>query len=212
MTEECRRAVVVFARAPDLGNVKTRLAAKVGEREALAIYMLLAENTVRAVASLPECDRVIAYTPSDAGVRTRDWLGAGFSYEAQCDGDLGARMAHAFDRRFEENAERVLLVGTDAPEIDGRMLEEGLSALSDHDVVFGPALDGGYYAIGLRAPQPALFENVSWSQADTLARSIAAARGAGLSVHLLRRLSDIDTAEDWRNWLMTRTTPDWLPE
>jgi len=204
VTEERRRAVVIFARAPDLGKVKTRLAAELGEREALAIYTSLAENTVRVVAMLPQCDRVVAYTPKDAYIRMRDWLGDGFSYEAQCDGDLGARMAHAFRSRFDENAESVLLIGTDAPGIDSSVLVEGFAALSHDDVVFGPALDGGYYAVGLRAPHAVLFENISWSETDTLSRSIAAARGAGLSVHLLPELSDIDTARDWRRWLSVR--------
>ena len=204
MTDERRRAVVIFARAPDLGKVKTRLAAELGEREAQVIYTWLAENTARVVASLPRCDRIVAYTPSDADVRMREWLGAGFSYEAQCDGDLGARMAHAFNRRFEENADRVLLIGTDAPGIDAHVLEQGFAALSRSDVVFGPALDGGYYAIGLGAPQGILFENIAWSAADTLSRSIAAARRSGLSVHLLPQLSDIDTAHDWSRWLSVR--------
>ncbi|MGI9078458.1 MAG: TIGR04282 family arsenosugar biosynthesis glycosyltransferase [Gemmatimonadaceae bacterium] len=204
MTEERRRAVVIFARAPDLGKVKTRLAAELGEQEALDIYTGLAENTARVVAALPQCDRIVAYTPKDACVRMRAWLGAGFSYEAQCDGDLGTRMAHAFRRRFEDNAERVLLIGTDAPGIDCRILEEGLAALSNNDVVIGPALDGGYYVIGLRAPHAVVFENVSWSATDTLLRSIAAARRAGLSVHLLPELSDIDTAQDWSRWQSTR--------
>lgn len=204
MTEQRRRTIVVFARAPDLGQVKTRLAAEVGEREALAIYMWLAENTVRVVASLPHCDCIIAYTPTDAVVRMRDWLGSRFSYEAQCDGDLGARMTHAFNRRFEENAERVLLIGTDAPAVDRGVLEEGFAALGHNDVVFGPALDGGYYVIGLRAPQTVLFESVSWSQTDTLSRSIAAARRARLSLHLLPQRFDIDTGSDWHRWLKMR--------
>ena len=204
MTGERRRAIVVFARAPELGKVKTRLAAELGEREALVIYTRLAENTVRVVASLPHCDRIVAYTPEGDERRMREWLGAAFSYEAQCDGDLGARMMNAFNRRFEENTERVLLVGTDAPELDVALLEEGFAALSHNDVVFGPAVDGGYYAIGLRAPQTVLFENVTWSESDTLSLSTAAARRAGLSVHLLPLLSDIDTAQDWWRYLSMR--------
>ncbi|MBA3557259.1 MAG: TIGR04282 family arsenosugar biosynthesis glycosyltransferase [Gemmatimonadaceae bacterium] len=204
MIKELRRAVVIFARAPDVGKVKTRLASELGEREALDIYVRLAETTVGVVASLSGCDRVIAYTPTDSDVRMRDWLGAGFTYEAQCDGDLGARMAHAFDRRFEKNAERVMLIGTDAPGIDSRILEEGFVALGHNDVVFGPALDGGYYAIGLRSPQRILFENISWSAKDTLFRSMVAAQRSGLSVHLLPQLTDIDTAQDWWRWLSTR--------
>jgi len=203
VAEEHRHAVVILARAPELGKVKTRLAAELGDQEALVIYTWLAENTAQVVASLPHCDRIVAYTPKDAGVRMRGWLGDGFSFEAQCDGDLGARMAHGFNRRFEENADRVLLIGTDAPGISVTILEEGLAALSHNDVVFGPALDGGYYAIGLRATHTVLFENISWSATDTLFQSIAAARRCGLSVQLLPQLSDIDTAQDWRRWLDT---------
>ncbi|MEJ7813428.1 MAG: TIGR04282 family arsenosugar biosynthesis glycosyltransferase, partial [Gemmatimonadaceae bacterium] len=196
------RALVLFARAPERGRVKTRLAAGLGDDAALAIYVRLAERAGAAAREVRDCRRVVAYTPAHDGVASamRTWLGADFAYEPQCDGDLGRRMAGAVGHCLAGGAERVVVIGTDCPDLETGLLEEAFAALDVAELVFGPAEDGGYYLIGVRAVQPVLFEQIPWSSPDTLARSLGAARAAGLSVHLLRTLADIDTADDWQRW------------
>jgi len=113
-------------------------------------------------------------------------------------GPLGSRLATAFARHFADAADRVVIVGTDCPGIDRRLVTEAFSALSSHDVVLGPTLDGGYYLIGLREPQPALFRDIPWAGGAVLAQTRAKAHTLRLSVRLLRPLRDVDTAPDAR--------------
>jgi rSAM/selenodomain-associated transferase 1 len=206
--------VVVFARAPELGRVKTRLAATIGDPAALACYRTLGRAVVDAVRHPPFAvgrgawRTVIAHTPPDAAPALAAWLdpdgSGGLAYEPQADGDLGARMGAAVARAIAGGSSRVVVVGTDCPEVDAPVVREALAALDGADVVLGPALDGGYYLVGVRAPAEracaALFEGVPWSAPDTLAVSLARAAAAGLTVAQLTPRRDVDTEEDWRWW------------
>lgn len=190
-------SLIVFARAPRLGHVKTRLARTLGDEAALLIYRELAEHTLR-VARESGIPVHVAFTPSDAADEMRIWLGDDLAYEAQAEGDLGARMARSIGARFSEGAGRVVIVGTDCPALSPASIRAALDALARVDVVYGPATDGGYYLIAQRALHPSLFADVPWSSSRTLAVSRAHAQAAGLVVTLLDELRDVDTAEDWQ--------------
>lgn len=192
-----RNHLVVFARAPELGRVKTRLAAEVGPLRALEIYRQLGERVIHALRHGP-AHVVIAHEPPDAAPAMRAWLGDGLAYEPQSDGDLGARMAQAMTARIVEGAERIVVIGTDCPGITADTITAAFAALDEADVVFGPALDGGYYLIGAREAHACLFHDIPWSTPHTLEVSLARARAAGLRVALLPPMRDIDTAADWR--------------
>ena len=194
------RALVVFTRAPRAGRVKTRIAKILGDPKALAIHRELAERTVAAARAARGATLVVAHTPADAGEEMRDWLGDDVQYEAQRGTDLGERMAEAIEGRLSSGADRVVVIGSDAPDLTASILEEAFGSLDSSDVVVGPAADGGYYLIGMRVLHRSLFERIPWSGAETLARTLAACRAAGLRVHLLDILRDVDTAEDWREW------------
>jgi hypothetical protein len=198
--------VLVFARAPERGRVKTRLAAAIGDTAALAAYRALGRRVVRALAPLGDAVVLVA-TPDDADPALRRWLGARCRVEPQGEGDLGARMARAVARHLAPGAgaERVVVVGTDCPDVDAAVVRDALARLDAHDVVFGPAADGGYYLVGVRRAaadraRAALFADVPWSCAETLAVSLARAASAGLSVALLPVRHDVDTAADWHAW------------
>ena len=193
-------SLIVFARAPRLGSVKTRLARRLGDDAALAIYREVTERTLR-VARGSGIPVHVAFTPGDAADEMRSWLGDDLAYEAQTDGDLGTRMARSISARFATGANRVVIVGTDCPALSPAILRAALDALARADVVFGPATDGGYYLMAQRALHPSLFVGVPWSSARTLGVSLARAQSAGLSVALLDELRDIDTAEDWQAYL-----------
>lgn len=200
MTSPPRRALVVFARVPALGRVKTRLAASIGEAGALVAYRELAERTLAAVAPVPDCTRVVAFTPDEGEAVMREWLGGTLRYEPQAHGDLGRRMHAAIVRRLAEGAERVAIVGTDCPEITAADVERAFAALDEVDLVLGPATDGGYWLIAMRAALEAPFDRIPWSSPDTLTETLRRARESGLRVSLLSRKSDIDTVADWRAW------------
>jgi hypothetical protein len=196
--------LVIFARAPRRGMVKSRLAAGVGPDAALAAYRELGALAVRATRSLPHVRRVIAVTPDDGIAETRAWLGAAGVFTPQGDGDLGARMHRAIAAACAAGAPKVVVIGTDCPECSGAVVARAFRALDRCDAVFGPATDGGYYLVGVTRPQPALFTGIPWSTADTLRASLAAGRHAGLSLDLLDILRDIDTADDWAWWQARR--------
>jgi hypothetical protein len=190
--------LVVFVKEPRAGRVKTRLAAALGDEAAAAVYRTIAEGVV--AGTLPEAgeyERLVFYDPPDAGERMRSWLPAG-RLRKQAAGDVGARMADAFARCFARGARRVAIVGSDAPAVGRAEAREAFAALGAHDVVLGPAHDGGYWLVGLRAPQPALFEGVAWSTPSVLAETLARAAARGLSVARLDPRRDVDTIEDLR--------------
>jgi rSAM/selenodomain-associated transferase 1 len=202
-----KRALVVLARAPEPGRVKTRLAREIGEAAALAAYRALGSAVMGAVDKLGDCEVVVAYTPADGEGLVRGWLGSAPAYEPQADGDLGARMLGAIARRCTAGAERVLVVGTDCPDLDSQLLETAFARLDRADAVFGPAADGGYYLVGMKRPIPELFREIPWSTPTTLSATLARAAGARVSVALLDERRDVDTAEDWRAWQAARSDP-----
>ncbi len=194
------RALIVFARAPQLGNVKTRLAADVGAEAALVIYKELAERVIGAVQREDSWSLSVAFTPADVEGAMRNWLGDSIVLRPQSSGDLGARMASAIENALADGTDRAVVVGTDCPDITAAVIEDAFARLEHSDVVFGPATDGGYYLVGMSRVHRCVFEGIPWSSPGTLAASMEGARASGLEVDLLAELSDVDTADDWRAW------------
>lgn len=198
-----RDALIVFARAPELGRVKTRLASEIGDAEALAAYRELGRicwSNALAARAAGGCRALVAYTPRDGEDAVRAWLTGADAYVAQQDGDLGERMLAALTAERDGGARRVVVIGTDCPTLSAGALADAFAALADADVVIGPATDGGYYLIGMSRAHRMLFADVPWSSAHTLAVTLGRARAAGLRVAQLHPLSDVDTADDWHAW------------
>jgi rSAM/selenodomain-associated transferase 1 len=197
------RALGILAQAPVPGRVKPRLTEEVGPSAAAEVYWQLGRRVVAAVAT-PGHRTTVWYAPADEAAFVREWLeGVGrIELRPQPAGTLGARLAFAFARHFQEGAARtgsgVVIVGTDCPGVDRRLVTEAFTALSRVDLVMGPTLDGGYYLLGLRAPAPELFQDVRWGTGAVAAQTRARAAALGLRVQLLRPLRDVDTARDAR--------------
>lgn len=189
------RTLVVFARAPVRGRVKTRLAAGIGSRRALEIYRELGRRVVDQVRGGP-WRTVICHDPPGSTGQMTAWLGSrGVEFAPQSPGNLGERMEHAMAWALAPGG-RACIIGTDAPEVDASVVEAAFRALDQADVVYGPALDGGYYLVALSSPASFLFEDIPWGTGEVLARSLERAREGGLRPHLLHPLQDIDTAAD----------------
>lgn len=184
-------AILLFLKAPRKGHVKTRLAHTTGPERALQAYRALVE---RQWAELPKHGRIeVHYTPNDADFEMRQWLGHEHEFYAQAEGELGVRLEHSVEEAFERGAKVVFCIGGDCPKLDQSHFEQASAALAnDCDVVFGPCEDGGYYLIGLNAPQPELFQEIPWSSRNTLSTSLEKAEALGLRVKLLETLYDID--------------------
>ena len=198
--------LLVLLKAPLAGLVKTRLAATVGAQAALAAYEAMARN-VLAAAAASGLATTIHYAPAAERARMEALCGPGAQLLPQAAGDLGARMADAFSRAFAEGAGAALLVGGDLPLLDGPLLRQGAAALAGAQAVLGPALDGGYYAIGFTRPgfAPQVFADMPWSTPEVCARTRERLALAGRSMALLPALPDCDTADDLRRLVM----PPW---
>ena len=199
--EAAGAALLVFAKAPRPGEVKTRLARSLGRRgspdheAAAALYRRMGRLVVDNVAAAPAV-LTVCYDPPGAEAEVREWLGpAPRRCWPQGDGDLGARMARMFARAFKA-AERVVVIGTDAPAVGAGTVARALAALDGADVVLGPSSDGGYYLVALRNPCPGLFSGIPWSTGSVLAETVARARSLELSVTFLEVATDVDTAAD----------------
>lgn len=193
--------IALMLKAPAPGAVKTRLATEVGATQACIIYRRLVERQVRALPS--EHKAIVCHDPPEAGPTMRSWLTplseVRLDFQPQCSGDLGARLADAFACAFRHHGTRkVIAIGGDCPTLDAARLRSADSALAQADVVIGPATDGGYYLIGLRAPQPELFEGIIWSTPAVLEQTRLRIRRGGLSLVELPMADDVDTLADWR--------------
>ena len=190
--------LIVFTRYPEPGRVKTRLIPALGPRGAAELAHRLGRDTLAWGLTLARREPLRLEVRHDGGgaAAMAAWLGQAPLYRPQGPGDLGARMARALHQALQEGEERVVLVGTDCPGRDDRLLSRAFKALADHDLVLGPAQDGGYYLVGLSKPAPAVFQGINWGTAEVLAQTLAAARQAGLSPHLLDTLPDIDRPGD----------------
>ncbi|MBL8603521.1 MAG: TIGR04282 family arsenosugar biosynthesis glycosyltransferase [Myxococcales bacterium] len=205
-----RPAILVFTRAPVEGEVKTRLAAKLGNREALRVFR---EMGAAIVASLCPADRAWSVfavaTPDGRREAIADWLPGLDGVWDQGSGDLGARLARATHGAFQQGFSPVVLVGTDCPAANASQVAEALRRLDAHDAVLGPALDGGYWLLALRRELPAVFERIAWStptvaEATRMRLSKAEATWSELGVW-----RDLDTYEDLL-WWRKQSGFDWL--
>jgi rSAM/selenodomain-associated transferase 1 len=203
------RTLVVLVKEPRPGTVKTRLIPALGAEGAASVYRALVEGVLRATLPEPgDYERLVFYDPPEAGEAMRAWLPGG-RLRRQSEGDLGARMNDAFARTFARGARAVAVVGSDVPELSREDVLAAFEALVRADVVLGPAPDGGYYLIALRAAQPALFSGVEWSTPAVLEQTLERARRAGLSVEQLPAHRDLDTLEDLKvAWPRVRTRLD----
>ncbi len=194
-------AVIIFARFPRAGEVKTRLAATLGEQKAAEFYKQCAEGVLAEVKKLPGNIYRYLYCadPKDIGLM-RQWAGRHFFCSAQASGDLGTRMKQAFSEVFSLGFRKAIIIGTDVPDLSAALLREAIEALDSSDVTVGPSNDGGYYLLGIKRLYEFIFDDIPWSSSGVYGRTLELVRGRGLKVHSLSKLRDIDTEENLIQW------------
>ena len=192
----------MLVKAPRPGLAKSRIAQTAGPQRALAIHRELVDSVLKGIGSLSEVE--LRFMPEDAEPDIRPWVQKTWTAQPQGDGDLGARLVRAFEEAFAAGAERVVVIGSDCPEVRTSDVRSAWAELRTHDLVVGPAIDGGYWLLGLRAPQPALFEEIAWSSDQVLGQTLQRARSLGLRIQLLRILGDVDTEADWNAYVRQR--------
>ena len=197
-----RPAVIIFLRAPEKGRVKTRLAGRSGngrgldEDSVLTLYRAFVEDTIEAAGRHENL--FLFFHPPDRRPLLESWLGTSYRYEAQADGDIGNKMAHAFKSIFARGVDRAVLVGTDIPELNPEHLDQAGTILERADAVIGPSLDGGYYLIGMNRSVFSVnfFSGISWSTPHVLDETLSVFRQHGITFELLQPLNDVDTPDD----------------
>jgi len=193
MTKKDRRSLIIFVRRPELGKVKTRLAAEVGDHEALRIYIRLLEHT-RDMAKSVDCSRLLWYADK---IESDDmWPATLFEKYRQPESDLGGRMKEAFAKALEYH-DKTIIIGSDCPKLSADIIEEAFAALDHQDVVIGPTYDGGYYLLGMKKLHEHLFEEMRWSVDDVFDTTVSRIGKLDLSHEVLTKLSDVDYKSDW---------------
>ncbi len=189
--------LVIFAKAPQPGAVKTRLIPALGADGAAALARAMLAHTLQQAlaAGLDAVELCVSPAPGDPAWRSVA-LPAGVDCTAQGEGDLGERMDRAMQRALGLRQGPVLLIGTDCPALDSGHLREAARQLAHHDAVLLPVADGGYVLIGLRAPCPAIFTNMAWSTSTVAAETLQRLSALGLRVWQGPVLHDIDEAAD----------------
>jgi len=193
-------ALVVMAKAPLPGAVKTRLVPPLSPEEAADLYRALLLDLLESLGSFRGADRFIAFTPAEAAPLFNDMAPLGFVSFPQRGEDLGKKMSHIFEELFTKGYRNIVLVGSDLPVFPARFLEDAFMALegSERDLVLGPSRDGGYYLIGMNRYVPQVFQGIPWSSRSVLSATVQKLPALGLAPHFIPAWLDIDTPEDLR--------------
>jgi len=199
-----QQTIILFTRYPQAGKVKTRLIDRLGPQGAATLHDQLTNQVINNIQPVLQARQVqlrVAYC-GGSYKEMRSWLGSDILLQLQQGNDLGERMADTFARAWQQGVEQVLIIGSDCAAIDAFIIKQGLEYLRTHDLVLGPAVDGGYYLIGLRSSVQGiqqyglLFQNIDWGTGQVLQQTFNQAKKAGLSLTLLPELHDIDRPED----------------
>lgn len=193
METKGRELLIIFYRNPQPGRVKTRLAATIGDEDALHVYLELCHHARRITERL-DVPKIVFYTEN---VLSNDiWPDDIYQKRLQSGADLGARMHNAFEWGFNNGYDSICIIGTDCYELTVEIVGDAFSALRSCDVVIGPAVDGGYYLLGMRRLQSNLFEGKQWSTDSVFADTVSDLVAEGLSYVKLPVLRDVDVEAD----------------
>ena len=187
-----KSALIIFQKKPEPGNVKTRLANTIGNKKAAEVYRYLLDHTHRQAVLLG----VPVFVFFEKEEQLEYLLNHNYYSALQAKGNLGDKMKAAFWEVFQQGYKKAVIIGTDCLELEAEILNEAFHALESHEVVLGPALDGGYYLLGMKKLYPQLFENKNWSTSTVLADTMADIDRLGLNVHLSKTLADVDVYQD----------------
>jgi rSAM/selenodomain-associated transferase 1 len=193
-----KQTLIIFTRYPEKGKTKTRLIPLLGAEGSANLQRKMTEETVKKAKILQSKLKIninIYFTEGNEKLMS-EWLGNDLVFKTQREGDLGQKMQEAFQEAFNNHNQQVVLIGVDCPKLDEVILQEAFKSSQNHDLVIGPALDGGYYLIGLNRLIPELFQGINWGSSEVFNQTKNIAQNLGLKIHYLPQLYDIDRPED----------------
>ena len=191
------RCLLFFVKYPEKGKVKSRLAAGIGDDSAVIVYKNIVDQMLSRLKKGP-FPLYICFFPKNAQKPIKNWLGREYHYLPQHGKDLGGRMRNGFIDGFAMGYKRVVLIGSDIPDLPMKYIEEAFKSLKEMDAVIGPALDGGYYLIGFNQStfSPQVFEGIAWGTKTVFDETMKKLKRLRRVVHTLPYQRDVDTAED----------------
>ena len=190
-----RNKLIIFVKNEEAGKTKTRLAATIGDEEALEAYRRLLTYTFSQAKNV-NAHKEVWYSRYKA--EDDIWASGDFNKKVQSGEDLGKRMSNAFEHSFKkEKVQSVVVIGSDCAELKTEIIEEAYSKLKDHDFVVGPAEDGGDYLLGMSQFYPDVFEGIEWSTESVFDQTVKKIEALDLNLALLQTLNDVDNIDDW---------------
>lgn len=195
--------IIVFLKYPEPGKVKTKLAKTLGDKPAAEFYKCCTEYTLMQLKNIhnSKSEILIFYSNDSPKAKINNWLGNELKTFEQHGNDLGEKMYNAFQRVFNLNYKKAIIVGTDLPDISNQLIQKTIYELEINDYVIGPAEDGGYYLLGMNSLQKSLFENINWSTKTVFEDTLNKLYILSGKVKVLEKLNDIDTEEELINWM-----------
>ena len=189
-----KNLIIIFTRNPELGKVKTRLAKTIGDESALNIYKFLLHHTEQIIRNI-DCDKAVYYSVK---IRNNDiWDKTVYQKHQQKGNDLGKRMHNAFRDAFSKGYKKVVIVGSDLYDLKAKDINKAFEQLSKCDVVIGPAVDGGYYLLGMKIMHSQIFQNKDWGTSTVFQSTINNLQNE--NVFLLHELNDVDIYDDMKD-------------
>lgn len=180
----------MFAKHWQPGKVKTRLADKIGHENASKVYLAFVEHLTRRLVACGD-NRSIVYSPAESKNEFAKQFSDDWQLLAQSEGNLGQRMANFFAEGLQTNS-KVILIGSDTPDINPERIQEAIDTLDQKDVVLGPCQDGGYYLIGMRKMVPEVFNGIPWSTGKVLENTVRILEEQQIEFGLLATMQDVD--------------------
>jgi rSAM/selenodomain-associated transferase 1 len=197
-----KNTLIVFLKYPEAGKVKTRLAKDVGDQRAAEIYSQMSKTIIENVLDVSGYRTIIFYNPPEKENEIRDWLGnKQCPITPQAGETLGDKIVDAFAQVFSSGADKAVIIGTDCIDVSSETITQAINSLEEVDVVLGPAMDGGYYLLGLNNHIPEIFQEIEWSTDRVLNQTLERIKDKKLSFELLKTLKDIDTLDDFNSQL-----------
>ena len=184
--------LIIFAKYPEAGKVKTRLGSEIGYQLSALFYKKFLNMTLNLVKEACVDKTIIAFSPESGQSFFRGFIPTNYELYLQNGKDLGGKMSNSIGAAFAAGAKKVIVIGSDSPTLPHSIINEAIRLLNTNDVVLGPAEDGGYYLIGLNKPYQTLFKNVEWSTDSVLEQTIKKINGLKIKFDLLREWYDVD--------------------
>jgi len=192
-----KEGILLFAKYPEIGKVKSRLSESIDRNSVVKIYKLFVQDILMKIKDTPY-ETIICYYPDDSIEKFKDWIGEKYLFIPQIGKNLGERLKNSFEKCFSNGFSKLIAIGGDSPDLKLDIIKEAFDNLKNYDSVIGPCADGGYYLIGFSKESfyPTVFDEIPWSTAEVFKKTMDVFSRGNQKVHILPKWYDVDTIDD----------------